>query len=102
MVVGAFVGIRFYAGGPVHTTDGEAVGTLCVIDTEPRHFDEEQTQVLRKQDHSTGTETRHKQVCDNRKTPCQFMHDRYLLSFPSRCVVTRMYCFGKRISCSSA
>jgi two-component system, sensor histidine kinase and response regulator len=40
-------GIRFYAGGPVHTTDGQAVGTLCVIDTEPRMFSDEQRQLLR-------------------------------------------------------
>ena len=39
--------IRFYAGGPVHTTDGQPIGTLCAIDTEPRQFDAEQRQLLR-------------------------------------------------------
>ncbi|MBT6149866.1 MAG: response regulator, partial [Gemmatimonadetes bacterium] len=40
-------GIRFYAGGRVHTTQGHAIGTLCVIDTEPRELDAEQLGLLR-------------------------------------------------------
>jgi signal transduction histidine kinase/CheY-like chemotaxis protein len=39
--------IRFYAGGPVSTEDGQEIGTLCVIDTKPRKLDEEQRQMLR-------------------------------------------------------
>jgi predicted PurR-regulated permease PerM/GAF domain-containing protein len=33
-------GIRFYAGAPVRTSAGLVVGSLCVIDTEPRQFSE--------------------------------------------------------------
>jgi diguanylate cyclase (GGDEF)-like protein len=39
--------IRFYAGIPLHSFDGLAIGTLCVIDTKPRYFDAEQQDILR-------------------------------------------------------
>src|SRR5206468_7148574 len=39
--------IRFYAGQPVYSLDGQALGTLCVIDTHPRQFGEAQQRMLR-------------------------------------------------------
>jgi hypothetical protein len=39
--------LRFYAGEPLHAAGGEAVGTLCVLDTIPHILTPEQTRVLR-------------------------------------------------------
>lgn len=40
-------GIRCYAGIPLISTRGHALGTLCVIGTEPRAFREQQIEKLR-------------------------------------------------------
>lgn len=41
LVAGDF-GLRFYAAVPLTTRDGHGLGTLCVIDKEPRAIDDEQ------------------------------------------------------------
>ncbi len=39
--------IRFYAGWPLQTNTGEVLGTLCVLDNQPRPLSAEQQQTLR-------------------------------------------------------
>ena len=46
LVAGDF-GLRFYAGVPLETSDGFNLGTLCVIDTQPRAIDQDQIDDLR-------------------------------------------------------
>ncbi len=40
------LGLRFYAGYPIRTTDGNCIGTLCIIDTSPRPFSAEHLSLL--------------------------------------------------------
>ena len=46
LVAGEF-GLRFYAGVPLTTSDGFNLGTLCVIDKEPRPIEDEQIEDLK-------------------------------------------------------
>ncbi len=45
LVAGEF-GLRFYAGAPIKTPEGYNIGTVCVIDKEPREFSAADQRVL--------------------------------------------------------
>jgi len=45
LVCGDF-GLRFYAGAPLITHDGCLIGTVCLVDTKPRKFDDHDRKVL--------------------------------------------------------
>lgn len=44
-VAGNF-GLRFYAGAPLITHDGFLIGTLCIIDKQPRSFSKQEEEIL--------------------------------------------------------
>ncbi len=46
LVTGEF-GLRFYAGAPIMTADGYAIGTACIVAKEPRKFEKADKELLK-------------------------------------------------------
>jgi GAF domain-containing protein len=45
-LVAGKLGLQFYAASPLRTSDGHRLGTLCIIDREPRMFSPKQAKIL--------------------------------------------------------
>jgi len=54
--------IRFYAGAPIHAPNGQAIGTLCIIDDKPREFSAEDLVVLRDLANGVEEELKHSKI----------------------------------------
>ena len=48
--------VRFYAGCPLKLPDGNFMGTLCLIDTQPRQLEDRKIKLLRDLGHLAETE----------------------------------------------
>jgi GAF domain-containing protein len=62
------MGVIAYAGIPLIMPDGHALGTLCVIDSRPRHWTTHQVQLLTDLAASVVTEIRLAQAASHRQT----------------------------------
>lgn len=55
LIAGEF-GLRFYAGAPMVTQEGFAIGTVCIVDKEPREFSAQETAMLKEFAHTAMQE----------------------------------------------
>lgn len=71
LVVGAPF-IRFYAGAPLRVSSGHAVGTLCVISSQPRTLDDDEVEHLKVLAHMVSMELEHQGRISNCKGNCLY------------------------------
>src|SRR6266849_3360763 len=69
-------GVRFYAGVPLLTAEGYALGALCVMDSVPRDLTQDQTEALRRLAHQVMA------ILDPRRIPRQKVAPAELTNVP--------------------
>lgn len=60
-------GVRFYAGRPIRTDSGLAIGTFCVIDTKPRQMSREERRILANLGRMVAVVLSHRQLGDSQQ-----------------------------------
>ncbi len=66
--------VRFYAGMPLETSEGQNLGTLCVIDIVPRHLDAAQQDALRRLSRQVVTQLERRQAQAAALEAQRFLH----------------------------
>src|SRR5262245_45847944 len=61
------LGVIAYAGIPLTTPDGATLGSFCVVDHQPREWNEQELEVLRNLAASTMTEVRSRRMAEELK-----------------------------------
>jgi PAS domain S-box-containing protein len=69
------VKIRFYAGAQLTTSSGENIGTVCVIDSSPKHLNEKQIKALKLLARQVIANFEHKMLAETMIEREQFFHN---------------------------
>lgn len=90
--------IRFYAGAPICTDDGLALGTVCVIDTRPRTLDARQYRALQALARQTGALLQLRQLSERREEQATGLMEQLMLARDQNIKVGQSLHHSRRVS----